>query len=104
VISYTVSLCTREVGIRMALGAEQRDVLSPVLRQGLGLVAAGIAVGICCSVALTRFLAVLLYEVRPTDWPHRPSPRSAWRRWPCSPPISRHAALPIDPMAKLRMG
>jgi predicted permease len=67
VISYAVSLRTREVGIRMALGAERHKVLAMVLRQGLILTGAGLAAGFGASVALTRFLATLLYEVRPTD-------------------------------------
>jgi putative ABC transport system permease protein len=67
VISYAVSLRTREVGIRMALGARKRDVLGMILRQGLILTAAGLVVGFAASLALTRFLASLLYEVRPAD-------------------------------------
>ncbi len=67
VISYTVSLRTREVGIRMALGAGKRDVLGMVLRQGLALVGMGLAAGFSASLALTRLLSSLLFEVRPTD-------------------------------------
>jgi len=67
VISYAVSLRTREVGIRMALGAGQGAVLSMVLRQGLALAGIGIAFGICASLALTRFLTTLLFEVQPSD-------------------------------------
>jgi putative ABC transport system permease protein len=67
VISYAVSLRTREVGIRMALGARQGSVVSMILRQGLLLAAAGIAFGIAASLALTQFLSTLLYEVRPAD-------------------------------------
>lgn len=66
-ISYAVTLRTREVGIRMAFGAERRDVLAMVLRQGLALTAAGLAAGFLASLALTRFLSSLLFEVRPTD-------------------------------------
>ena len=67
VVSYAVTLRTREVGIRMALGARRRDVLGMVLRQGFKLVAAGLSVGFAVSLALTRFLSSLLFEVRPTD-------------------------------------
>jgi len=67
VISYSVSLRIRELGIRMALGARQRDVLVMVLRQGAALTVTGLAVGFAASLALTRFLATLLYEVRPWD-------------------------------------
>ncbi len=65
--SYAVTARTREVGIRMALGAGRREVLGMVLRQGLTLVAAGLAVGVCGSLVLVRFLAALLYETRPAD-------------------------------------
>jgi predicted permease len=67
VISYAVTLRTRELGIRMALGAERRDVLNMVLRQGLALTGMGLGAGFVASLALTRLLASLLYEVRPSD-------------------------------------
>jgi putative ABC transport system permease protein len=66
-ISYAVTLRTREMGIRMALGAERSDVLAMVLRQGLALIGAGLAAGFVASLALTRLLSSLLFEVRPTD-------------------------------------
>jgi putative ABC transport system permease protein len=62
-----VTLRTREVGIRMAFGAERGDVLAMVLRQGLALTGMGLAVGFVVSLALTRLLTSLLFEVRPTD-------------------------------------
>jgi len=67
VISYAVSLRTRELGIRMALGAARKDVLEMVLRQGLGLATTGLIVGLIASVMLTRFLTSLLFEVKPAD-------------------------------------
>jgi len=67
VMAYTVSLQTREIGIRMALGAQQGDVSRMVLRKGLGLVAAGVAIGLCASFALTRFLASQIWGVSSTD-------------------------------------
>jgi putative ABC transport system permease protein len=66
-ISYSVTLRTREMGIRMAFGAERGDVLAMVLRQGLALIGVGLAVGFAASLALTRLLTSLLFEVRPTD-------------------------------------
>ncbi|MGH9668037.1 MAG: FtsX-like permease family protein, partial [Bryobacteraceae bacterium] len=67
VISYSVTQRAHEIGIRMALGAAQRDVLGLVLRQGLTLTAIGIVVGLAASFALTRFLTGVLYGVPPTD-------------------------------------
>ncbi len=67
VVAYAVTLRTREVGIRMALGAERRDVLVMVLRTGAGLTGAGLAAGFLASLVLTRLLASLLFEVRAID-------------------------------------
>ncbi len=68
VISYAVSLRTRELGIRMALGAERKDVVTMVLREGFTLVGIGLVVGFAASFVLTRFLASLLFKVRPGDF------------------------------------
>ena len=67
VVSYTVSEGTREVGIRMALGAAQKDVLKRVLRQGMALTVMGIFFGVLISLAATRVLTSFLYGVRPND-------------------------------------
>jgi putative ABC transport system permease protein len=67
VIAYAVTLRTREIGIRMALGAERRNVLVMVLRTGAALTASGLAIGFLASLAMTRLLASLLFEVRATD-------------------------------------
>jgi len=67
VIAYSVSQRTSEFGIRLALGAQKRDVLGMVLRQGLGLVLGGIALGLIGAVALTRLVASLLFGVSATD-------------------------------------
>lgn len=67
VISYNVSRRSREIGIRMALGAQRRDVLRSVLRETLLLALAGIAVGIFGALAVTRFVASLLYGLAPRD-------------------------------------
>jgi predicted permease len=67
VISYSVSQRNHEIGVRMALGAQRRDVLRMVIREAMILTAIGIAVGIGGAVALARFLRTLLFEIRPTD-------------------------------------
>ena len=67
VISYIVSLRTRELGIRMALGAARSDVVEMVIGQGFKLVATGLLLGFLVSLMLTRFLSTLLYHVRPSD-------------------------------------
>jgi putative ABC transport system permease protein len=67
VISYLVSQRNREIGIRMALGAAPSDVLRLVLGQGLVMILIGLALGLAGSFLLTRYLANLLYGVRPAD-------------------------------------
>jgi putative ABC transport system permease protein len=67
VISYSVTRRTHEVGIRLALGAQKSDVLRMVVGQGFRLAVIGVVIGIGSALALTRFLASLLYGVKPTD-------------------------------------
>src|SRR5919107_1206414 len=67
VIAYAVGERTREIGIRVALGAASTDVLHLVLRGGVTLAAAGIAIGLAGSVATSRLLRNLLYGVGPFD-------------------------------------
>src|SRR5580693_6016642 len=67
VMAYSVSQRTREIGIRIALGARQEGVLRMVMRQGLLLALLGIAAGLAISVAATKQLAPLLYGISPTD-------------------------------------
>ncbi len=65
VMAYTVSMQTHEMGVRMVLGAQPRDVQKLVLRRGLRLIATGVAIGLIAATALTRFLASQLWHVSP---------------------------------------
>jgi putative ABC transport system permease protein len=67
VIAYSVAQRTREIGIRMALGAQRTDMLSMILRQSLTLVAIGLGIGLIASFAGTRLLKSLLYGVGAAD-------------------------------------
>ena len=67
VLAYAVSQNTRELGLRMALGAAASDVLRSLLSKGLTLTFAGVAVGAIISLALTPLVAALLYKVSPRD-------------------------------------
>ena len=67
VVSYLVGQRTREIGIRVALGAQHADILRIVLLQGAKMTAIGIAVGLAISYALTRLLHTLLFGVTPND-------------------------------------
>jgi predicted permease len=67
VISYSVAQRTREFGVRVALGARMWDIVSLVLRHGVGLAAQGVVLGLLGGAVLTRFLESLLYDTQPRD-------------------------------------
>ena len=69
IIAYAARQRTCEIGIRMALGASRRDVLRPVIAQGLLLVGLGVTIGVAGAFAVTRFFETLVWGVSPTD-PH----------------------------------
>jgi putative ABC transport system permease protein len=66
-MAYAVSLRTHEIGVRMALGAQRRDVLRSILSQGARLTLAGLALGIVCAIALSRVVVKFLYGVTSAD-------------------------------------
>ncbi|HET9981982.1 MAG TPA: ABC transporter permease [Longimicrobiales bacterium] len=103
VMAFSVSRRTREVGVRMALGAGRSDVLRLVLRQGLRQIGIGLAIGIALSLGLTRLLATILFGVEPRD----PTTLAAivvvltlTGMLACLLPARRAAR--VDPMAALR--
>jgi ABC-type antimicrobial peptide transport system permease subunit len=67
VISFLVTERTREIGIRLALGAQKSNILRVILQQGFQLAVAGAAIGIVCAVIVSHLMASLLYGVKPTD-------------------------------------
>jgi putative ABC transport system permease protein len=67
VLSYTVAQRTPEIGIRVALGAQPRDILKLVVGQGMKMVLLGVAVGLAASLAVTRLMTTLLYDISTYD-------------------------------------
>jgi ABC-type antimicrobial peptide transport system permease subunit len=67
-MAYLVIQRTQEIGVRMALGAQKRDVLKLVVMKGMALAVIGTTIGLVASLALTRVMRSLLFEVTPTDW------------------------------------
>ncbi len=103
VIAYSVSQRTREIGIRMALGARRSEVVRMVLWQGTKLAGAGVLVGLLGALAATRFLRGLLYGVSPMDpvtFAALPLLLTAVALLACLIPARR--AAKVDPMVALR--
>ena len=67
IVHFSVQQRTREIGVRMALGAQKLDVLSMVMSEGLKLVLIGVGLGVALALSITRLMQRLLFEVRPTD-------------------------------------
>ncbi|HEU4510485.1 MAG TPA: ABC transporter permease [Pyrinomonadaceae bacterium] len=67
VMAYSVTQRTREIGVRIALGAQWRDVLKLILRSGMTLVTFGLTIGLAGALVLTRLMTTLLFEVSPSD-------------------------------------
>jgi predicted permease len=103
VVSFAASQRTREIGIRMALGAGRPDILRLVLQQGLALVIAGVVTGTVLAWALTRSMATILVGVSPTDaltYATASLLLAAIGFWACYAPARR--AMQLDPMVALR--
>ena len=103
VVSFAASQRTHEIGIRMALGAGQRDILQLVLQQGLLLVIAGVLSGAVLAWALTHSMATILVGVSPTDaltYVTATLVLAAIGFWACYAPARR--AMRLDPMVALR--
>jgi len=102
-VSYAVTLRTREIGIGMALSAERRDVLALVLRQGLALLLAGGVLGLAGALALNRALSSMVFGIGTTDPATYGVVTLAWAAVAtsaCWVPARRAAR--VDPMVALR--
>ena len=103
VMSYAVGQRTREIGIRMALGARSRDVMKLVIRQGMWLVLIGVAIGMAASLAVSRLLKSFLFGLSATDpmtFGMIPLLLAAVALLACYAPARR--ATKVDPLEALR--
>jgi predicted permease len=103
VLSYMVGQRTKEIGIRLALGAQKFDVLRMVLKDGARMTLAGILIGLVGALALTRLMGTMLYGVRPTDpltFVSVAAVLGAIAMLACYVPARR--AMKVDPMEALR--
>src|SRR5262249_6034720 len=103
VMSYSVTQRTREIGIRLAMGASRLDVLKLVVGHSAGLALAGVIIGLISAYGLTRMMSSLLYGVTPTDpitFASIPVLLTTVAVGACLAPARR--ALRVDPMVALR--
>jgi putative ABC transport system permease protein len=102
-MAYPVSQRTREIGIRLALGAQPRHVFRLIIGRGMQLAVAGMAVGLTAAFWLARFLATLLYQIKPTDplaFTIAPALLLGVALLACYAPARR--AMKVDPMIAIR--
>ena len=103
VVACHVTLRTREIGIRMAIGAQPSDVSRMILRQGLALTLVGVGIGLLVSVALARAMARLLYAISPTDPPTYAAVSLLWLAVACAACyLPARRAARVDPAVSLR--
>ncbi len=103
VMAYSVSLQTHEIGVRMALGAQQSDILRMVLARGLALIVAGITIGLVASFGLTRFLSSQIWGVSATDpWTFAAVSLVILLVGLVACALPSRAATRVDPMVALR--
>jgi ABC-type antimicrobial peptide transport system permease subunit len=103
VLSYMVGQRTREIGVRMALGAQRLDVLRMVLRDGSRMTVIGIGIGVAAAIALTRLMADMLFGVKPLDpatFVCVPLVLALVALFACYMPARK--AMKVDPMEALR--
>ena len=104
VLAFAVAQRTREIGVRMALGARRAEVVRMVVRQGMALVAIGLALGLAAALAATRLMSALLYETEPHDpWTYAlvPAVLAAVAALACWLPARR--ASKVDPIVALKV-
>ncbi len=103
VMAYSVSLQTREIGVRMALGAQRSDILRMVLTAGAKLILAGIIIGLLASMGLTRFLASQIWGISATDpWTFAAVAALIFVVGLAACAMPSRSATGVDPMVALR--
>jgi putative ABC transport system permease protein len=104
VLAYLVTQRTHEIGIRLAVGAAARDVVGLVLREGMGLAAAGLGLGLVLAWPLSRFLTALLHGVKPADpWTLAAVPLVLGAVALAASYVPARRATSVDPLVALRV-